>query len=396
MKPKWLKDLYIDTSLADDLSFNPYYAQLENGLGDKANLAGQPILDLASNNYLGLANDPRVLTAAKVALEENGLSLCGTPIATGANRLYNELCRKLEKFLGLERALIYPSCYQANMGLFTSLAGKQDVILVDQFAHASLLQGISTTGCKVMPFLHNNMDHLKKLLGRCEKYRRILVVSESVFSTRGTICPLALMHSLAREYGALTVIDDSHGIGVLGVQGHGILEHENIQSFSGIYTASLGKALAGQGGVVAASAEIMDYLSYSNASLIYSTALSPPIIGGLLEILRIIDTEFSAKRLKLDSNRTQLLQSASHAGLQTITGEAPIVGVQQGSDRATLLLARELFKRRVFATPFLPPSVPPNQGVVRLIANAGLSEEQMSQACDALEGAVKAAQSNSK
>lgn len=396
MKPKWLDKLHIDTSLAKDLSFNPYYAQLENGLGDKARLTGLSILDLASNNYLGLANDPRVLTAAKAALEDNGLSLCGTPIATGSNRLYNDLCRKLEMFLGLERVMIYPSCYQANMGLFTSLAGKQDVILVDQFAHASLLQGISIPGCKVMPFLHNNMSHLKKLLGRCEKYRRILIVSESVFSTRGTICPLAQIHTLAQEYGALTVIDDSHGIGVLGPHGHGILEHENIQSFSGIYTASLGKALAGQGGVVAASAEIIDYLRYSNETLIYSTALAPPIIGGLLEILRIIDMEFSEKQLILDSNKTQLLRSASKAGLKTIAGEAPIIGVKQGSDRSTLLLARELFKRGVFSTPFLSPSVPPNQGVVRLIANAGLCEKKINQACNALEEAAKAAQQISK
>ena len=389
MKPDWLNDLKIDVSLAKDLAFNPYYGELETGLGEKIRLAGQTILDLASNNYLGLANDPRVLAAARSALEENGLSLCGTPIATGANRLYNKLCRSLEQFLGLERAVLYPSCYQANMGLFTALAGKQDVTLVDQFAHASLLQGIATTGCKVMPFLHNNMDHLEKLLGRCGSYRRILVVSESVFSTRGTICPLAEMQALAEKFGALPIIDDSHGIGVLGVRGRGILEYENIGKFSGIYTASLGKALAGQGGIVAASPEIMEYLSYSNEALIYSTALTPPIIGGLLEVLRIIEEEFSAKRERLAANRNQLLASAAQAGLKTVAGDAPIIGVKQGSDRATLILARELLKRGVFSTPFLPPSVPPNQGVVRLIANAGLSEDEMCRACRALEDAAE-------
>lgn len=390
MKPQWLDKLKIDVSLAKELTFNPYYGELESGLGEKIRLAGHTILDLASNNYLGLANDSRVVAAAKLALDENGLSLCGTPIATGANRLYNKLCRELEQFLGLERALLYPSCYQANMGLFTALAGKQDVTLIDQFAHASLFQGIATTGCKVMPFMHNDMDHLKKLLGRCGSYRRILVVSESVFSTRGTICPFTQMHALAEEFGALSIIDDSHGIGVLGVRGHGILEHENIESFSGIYTASLGKALAGQGGVVAASAEIMEYLSYSNEALIYSTALTPPIIGGLLEVLRILKEEFPAKRERLDANRIQLLVSATKAGLKTVAGDAPIIGVKQGSDRATLIFARELLKRGVFTTPFLPPSVPPNQGVVRLIANAGLSEDEMSLACHALKDAADA------
>ena len=396
MKPKWLDTMQIDVSLAKDLAFNPYYGELESGLGEKTRLAGQTILDLASNNYLGLANDPRVVAAARVALDENGLSLCGTPIATGTNRLYNKLCRSLEQFLGLERVLLYPSCYQANMGLFTALAGKQDVTLVDQFAHASLLQGIATTGCKVMPFLHNDMTHLQKLLGRCGSYRRILVVSESVFSTRGTICPLAEMHALAEQYGALPLIDDSHGIGVLGERGHGILEHENIRSFSGIYTASLGKALAGQGGIVAASAEIMEYLSYSNEALIYSTALTPPVIGGLLEVLRIIEEEFAAKRARLAANRLQLLASAKRANLPTVAGDAPIVGIQQGSARATLLLARELFRRGVFSTPFLPPSVPPNQGVVRLIANAGLSGDEMDRACRALEDAAEATRRDDK
>jgi 7-keto-8-aminopelargonate synthetase-like enzyme len=198
------------------------------------------------------------------------------------------------------------------------------------------------------------------------------------------------MQTLAEEFDALPIIDDSHGIGVLGVRGRGILEHEHVENFSGIYTASLGKALAGQGGMVAASAEIIEYLSYSNEALIYSTALTPPVIGGLLEVLRIIEEEFSQKSKRLTANRSQLLRSATEAGLKTIAGDAPIVGVQQGSDRATLILTRELFKRGVFSTPFLPPSVPPNQGVVRLIANAGLSEDQMCRACHALKDAAEA------
>ncbi|MGW8161325.1 MAG: aminotransferase class I/II-fold pyridoxal phosphate-dependent enzyme, partial [Desulfobulbales bacterium] len=333
MQPEWLNNLQIDLHLAQELSFNPYYGELQAGLGKTTQVAGTPILDLASNNYLGLANDQRVVDAAGAALAENGLSLCGTPIAIGANRLYNMLCRKLEAFLGLERAVLYPSCYQANMGLFASLAGKQDVILVDQFAHASLLQGMRITRARIMPFAHNDMDYLKKLLGRCEKYRRVLVVSESVFSTRGTICPLARMHALAEEFGALSVIDDSHGLGVLGAQGRGILEHEDIQSYSGIYTASLGKALGGQGGVVAAPAEIMEYLRYANEALIYSTALTPPVIGGLLEVLRIIAAEFPARSAKLAANRMLLLETAGRAGLKTIAGDAPIIGVMQGSER---------------------------------------------------------------
>ncbi len=394
MNPKWVGELKVDVSLARELGFNPYYAELEKGLGKPARLAGREVLDLASNNYLGLANDPRVLNAARQALDENGLSLCGTPIATGSNRIYNQLCRSLEQFSGLGRALLYPSCYQANMGLFTALAGKQDVVLVDQFAHASLLQGIASLGCKVMPFLHNDMDHLRKLLSRVGSYRRVLVVSESVFSTRGTICPLAKLHALAEEFGALAVIDDSHGIGVLGNRGRGILEHEEIPSYSGIYTASLGKALAGQGGVVAASCELMEYLGYANAALIYSTALAPPMIGGLLEALRILDSEFPARRARLETNRNQLLASAHRAGLKTVYGRAPIVSILQGSDRATLLLARELLSRGVFSTPFLPPSVPPNKGVVRMIAHAGLTADEMDNACLALEESAKICQEN--
>lgn len=390
MKPEWLNDLHIDVTLARTLAFNPYYGELETGLGRTTRLGGKSILDLASNNYLGLAGDPRVVAAARSALDENGLSLCGTPIATGANRLYNTLCRRLERFVGLERVLLYPSCYQANLGLFRALAGKEDVTLVDQFAHASLLQGIAATGCKVMPFLHNDIDHLKKLLGRCGRYRRILVVSESVFSTRGTICPLADMAALAEEFGALPIIDDSHGIGVLGGHGRGILEHQHIGNFSGIYTASLGKALAGQGGMVAASAKLIEYLSYSSEALIYSTALTPPVIGGLLEVLNIVEEEFSLKSKRLMANRNQLLASAAKAGLPIIAGDAPIVGVLQGSDKATLILARELLHRGVFSTPFLPPSVPPGQGVVRLIANAGLSAEEMVRACHALQDAAEA------
>ncbi|MCB9495388.1 MAG: pyridoxal phosphate-dependent aminotransferase family protein [Fibrobacteria bacterium] len=390
MTAAWMQELRIDLGLAEELCFNPYHARLDRGIGRNASLSTASVLDLASNNYLGLADDPRILEAAGNALRENGMSLCGTPIATGGNLLFDGLCRSLAEFVGLERALVYPSCYQANTGLFSSLVGKQDVVVVDQFAHSSLLQGIAAVGCKVLPFLHNDMGHLQRVLDRTRGYRRVLVASESVFSTRGTICPLEEMNRLALRYGALPVIDDSHGIGVLGRSGRGILEHAGLEGFTGIYTASLGKALAGQGGVVAGSASLMEYLSYANASYIYSTALVPPVLGGLSESLRIVEEEFQVRRDRLIANRELLIRAAEASGIVVVAGEAPIVSVRTGSDRATLAFAKVLLAEGVFSTPFLPPSVPPNQGVVRLIPNAALTDEDMRTACRAMERAADA------
>src|SRR3974390_3037390 len=189
-----LSDFYqtlaIDKSAIEALNFNPYYLRWSGLNSGRPRVGGDLCFDLASNDYLGLASDTRIHDAMVAAIREYGSSMCGTPIASGYARVLADLESELARFVGLEAALVFPSCYQANLALFSSIATSLDVITVDHYAHASLGYGIKAAGCKVKPFLHNDMEHLERQLAASAAFRQIFVVTESVFSTEGSVAPL--------------------------------------------------------------------------------------------------------------------------------------------------------------------------------------------------------------
>lgn len=353
----------LDRSLVEDIGFNPYYQIMDK----------HAYIDLASNNYLGLAEDSRIKSAAINAIEKYGTSMCGTPIATGYIDLFKEVERKLSDFVGLEETIIFPSCYQANNGVFSMLVDKEDVIVVDRCAHSSLMQGIKSVGCKVIPFLHNDMDHLEKVLKRSQKYKQIFVVTESVFSTEGSIAPLDKILALCENVGAMPIIDDSHGIGVIGENGKGVLEHFQIKDFHGIYTASLGKALANSGGMISASKKIIEVLRHYCPHLIYSTAITPASLGGISAALDVIKKDFKEIKAVLWAYKNEIGE-ASDLFLDSLT---PINALRTGDAKSTLLIAKKLFEKGIYTTPFIEPSVPKSEGIVRMIAGAGLTKEQV-------------------
>ena len=347
---------------------------------------GQEFINLASNNYLGLAGSKEVATAIVNGVMKYGASMCGTPIATGSVDVFTRLEARLAGFVGLEDSTIFPSCYQANAGIFSTVAGREDVILFDHSAHASLLSGIRAAGCKALAFRHNDLGHLEGLLRHLPGFRRVFVVTESVFSTEGSIAPFKEIVRLCGEHDAIPVVDDSHGIGVLGKSGRGILEEQGIEGFPGIYTASLGKAIGNFGGMVAGSRHLLDYVRYTCASLIYSTALPPAILLGIEKSIDIVEAEFPSRAERMWRYKRLICARLEELGFSVLAGEAPITSVACGSLEATLRLARELYVRKILATPFVPPSVPPGKGRVRFIAAADLRESTIQSALDALAG----------
>ncbi|MBN1699337.1 MAG: pyridoxal phosphate-dependent aminotransferase family protein [Spirochaetales bacterium] len=379
-----LADRKVDKRLAGKLGFNPYYPVIESGLTDPLIIGGEEFVNLAANNYLGLTCDPRVVESIKRAADRYGSSLCGTPIATGYAEVFRRCEKRLAGFLGLDNAVLFPSCYQANGELFRVLASREDCVLIDHYAHASLAVGAGSAGCKVKPFMHNNMRHLEKLLERRSGFGKVFVVTESVFSTRGTIAPFRDIVELCGRYEAIPVIDDSHGIGTIGETGRGILEYAGITNFEGIYTASLGKALAHMGGVVAGTEEVIDFIRYRTGGLIYSTALPPLITAGILEVLDIIETEYSAIAGRVRQYKEMLESALLESGFTVGNGGAPIISVRCGSDEATILLAKKLYHGHILTTPFITPSVPPGDGTVRMIAGANLSYESIQKASGVL------------
>ena len=364
----------LDDDIIRRTGFNPYYIELQSGLDESIVINQEEYIDLASNNYLGIANDKRLKNAAIDAINKYGVSLCATPIAAGYSDLYSEVSDILSNFTGLESSIIYPSCYQANNGLFSAIANKEDIILIDQYAHSSLIEGARAVGCKLRPFLHNNLASLEKNLKHSSRHQQKFVVTESVFSTEGSIAPFGSIIDLCNKYEALPIIDDSHGIGVLGTMGKGILEHEGITNYEGIYTASLGKSIANMGGVVSGKKSIIDYLKYYSSHLVYSTALPPHILAGIKASIKIIESDFKMLSKQLWNHFHTLRDGLMGKGFDLVTAEAPIVSVRTGSAEDTILFAKKLFANKILSTPFVNPSVPKNKGVVRLIAGANFKD----------------------
>lgn len=372
-----MNDFEANKNIVEKIGFNPYYKIIQSGLDNNIIINNDEFINLAANNYLGLANDNRIKQAAIDAINKYGLSLCGTPIATGYIDLFKKVEEEISSFIGLDDAIMFSSCYQANNGLFNSLANKDDVVIVDHFAHSSLIQGIKNTGVKMTPFLHNNIDHLEKILKDSDKYKKRIVVTESVFSTEGSIAPAYEINELCDKYNAIFVIDDSHGIGVIGENGRGILEYSKIKAFKGVYTASLGKALANSGGVICSSKKVIEYLRYNIPHLIYSTAIVPAVLGGILKTIEIIKNEFANISKRMWNNKEIVYRSLNDNGFNIINSKTLINSIMGGSKENTLTIARFFYEENILVTPFIEPSVPPNKGVVRLIVQANLSDEIM-------------------
>jgi len=374
----------LDDSVAKEAGFNPYYPLLSSGLNDTVTISDKAFIDLASNNYLGLANDPRVRQAAINGIHKYGVSLCATPVASGYSELFKEAESRLTEFVGLEDTIILPSCYQANNGLFSAIASIDDIILVDRDAHSSLMEGIRAADCKYRLFRHNDMEHLEELLKRSKGKGQLFVVTESVFSTEGSIAPFDKINNLCSQYGAISVIDDSHGIGVLGKDGKGILSHFSISNYDGIYTASLGKALGVIGGMISGKISLINYLRFSISHLIYSTAVLPAPLTALLEVLNIIEDDFPSISNKLWEYAKKLKHGLTQAGFSMINSQAPISSIRSGSSKETLILAKKFYRANILTTPFIYPSVPEKEGRIRLIAGANFSESSIEQVINIL------------
>lgn len=374
----------LDMGIVEKAGHNPYYHLVQSELSDKINIEGADFIDLASNNYLGIANHPQLKQACINAIEKYGTSLCATPVCSGYSDLHRRVEQKISEFTGTEQTLIYPSCYQANLGLFNSIAKSEDIALVDRCAHSSLLEGLKSSGCKISPFRHNDMEYLEMLLQKSGHYRTIFVVTESVFSTEGTIASFREINELCLKYDAIPVVDDSHGIGVLGENGRGILEHSGISDYQGIYTASLGKALANIGGVICGKASLMKWMQYYSPNLVYSTAIQPASLAGIETVLEIISKKFPELSKRMWNAKWRIAKALAKAGFELTEGKAPITSIKAGNSLETIQLSKSFYEKRIMTTAFVYPSVPQNEGRIRLIAGANMREETILQAEEAI------------
>ncbi|WP_019506998.1 8-amino-7-oxononanoate synthase [Pleurocapsa sp. PCC 7319] len=329
-------------------------------------LSGKSVINFASNDYLGLAGDRRLIHAAINATQVYGTGSTGSRLLSGHRELHQELENAIAALKQTESALVFSSGYLANIGTVAALVGKPDLILGDQYNHSSLKKGAILSGAKTIDYEHNNTEDLRrKLQINRHLYRRCLITTDSVFSMDGDLCPLPELIAIAEEFTCMLLIDEAHATGVMGETGAGCVEHFNCTGKELIQIGTLSKALGSLGGYVAGSATLIDFLRNRAPSWIYTTALSPADTAAAHEAIKLIQTE-STRREQLWQNIYYLKQELSDFNL--LLSESPIICMEFKNPQAVLSKAQQLLEAGIFAPAIRPPTVPTSRIRLSLMA----------------------------
>ena len=329
---------------------------------------GREMLMFASNNYLGLAGDRRLIDAAIKATEMYGTGSTGSRLVTGHLALHEELESAIADLKNTEAALVFSSGYLANLGTIAAIVGARDLILGDAYNHSCLKKGGLLSGATAIDYRHLDLaDLTAKLQEHRSKYRRCLITTDSVFSMDGDLAPLREIIDLAHQYDCMVLVDEAHGTGVFGDRGGGLTQALGIQE-NLIQVGTLSKALGSLGGYVAGSAKLIDYLRNRAATWIYTTGLSPADTGAAIAAIKIIKTENNLRE-KLWQNVGFLKQGLQNLGFQAIAFDSPIVAIEMGDIAKTLQMATHLRENGIFAPAIRPPTVPTPRIRLTLMAN---------------------------
>lgn len=340
---------------------------ISSGCSAYIKIDGRKLLNLCSNNYLGLADDKRLRYAAIQAVSKFGVGTGASRLVLGGNTLHKRLEKVLANFKGQEAALIYSSGYSANLGIIPALVGRGDVAFSDRLNHASIIDGIILSRAELARYPHKDTQALEELLMAHKpeaRGQKRLIITDSVFSMDGDIAPIPQLVNLAKKYDCLLMIDEAHATGVLGKNGRGVLEHFGIKRDERIIQmGTLSKAIGTLGGFVCGRKSLIDYLINRSRSFIFSTALPAGLCAGAIKAINIIKKDSSLRR-RLWDNADFLRNGLQSLGFNTLASQTPIIPVLTREPKLTMAFSRELFKKGIFAQGIRPPSVP--EGSCRL------------------------------
>jgi glycine C-acetyltransferase len=344
---------------------------------------GKRVLNMCANNYLGLADHPALIAAAKEALDTHGFGMASVRFICGTQDIHKELEGALTKFLGTEETILYPSCFDANGGLFETLLSDKDAVISDELNHASIIDGIRLCKAQRFRYKHNDMADLEAQLRAAKDTRFRLIATDGCFSMDGTIANLAAICDLAEKYEALTMIDDAHATGFLGKTGRGTHEYRGVFGNIDIITGTLGKALGGaSGGFTSGRKQIVDLLRQRSRPYLFSNTIAPPVVAASLKALEIL-TKSTELRDKLEANTKDFREAVTKAGLTIKPGVHPIVPIMIGDAAKSQQFAARMLEKGVYVIGFFYPVVPHGTARVRVQVSAAHSRED-------LEFAVKA------
>jgi glycine C-acetyltransferase len=343
---------------------------------------GAEVLVLCANNYLGLADDPRIIAAARNALDRWGYGMASVRFICGTQEQHKELERQISDFLGTEDAILYSSCFDANGGLFETLLGAEDAVISDELNHASIIDGIRLSKAQRFRYKNRDMADLQTQLEAARTARFRLIATDGVFSMDGTIAPLQDICALAEKYEAMVMVDDSHAVGFMGPTGRGTHEHAGVMGRVDILTGTLGKALGGaSGGYTAGPKALIDLLRQRSRPYLFSNSLPPAIVAASIETLKILKTSHELPE-RLHSNTTFFRQRMTELGLNIIPGEHPIVPVMIGDAARAARMAEYLLERGIYVIGFSYPVVPIGKARIRTQVSAAHTTADLARATE--------------
>jgi glycine C-acetyltransferase len=343
-------------------------------------VGGRDVLNLCANNYLGLANHPEVVAAARQALDHWGYGMASVRFICGTQTLHKQLEQAISNFLGTEDTILYSSCFDANGGLFETLLGPEDAIISDELNHASIIDGVRLCKAQRFRYRNNDLSDLEEKLRNAASTRFKMIATDGVFSMDGTIANLPKICELADKYEALVMVDDSHSVGVLGQHGRGTHEHQAVMGRVDVITGTLGKALGGaSGGYTSGRKEIIELLRQRSRPYLFSNSLPPVIVGASLKSLEILERS-TELRDRLADNTRYFRERMTAAGYNIVPGEHPIVPIMLGEATRANQLAERLLEKGIYVIGFSYPVVPQGKARIRVQVSAAHSHNDLDHA----------------
>ncbi len=366
------------------LGLYPYFRTIESEQDTVVKIQGKDVLMFGSNSYLGLTNHPKLKEASKRAIDKYGSGCAGSRFLNGTLDLHLELEEKLAKFVGKEGALVFSTGFQVNLGVISSIPGRHDYIILDDLDHACIIDGARLSFAKTLKYRHNDMADLERALSKTEKDKIKLIVVDGVFSMEGDIAKLPQIVELAKKYNANIMVDDAHGLGVLGKNGRGTADHYGLTDNVDLIMGTFSKSLASIGGFIAGSNNTINYLKHNARSLIFSASIAPANAASVIAALDIMEQE--PERLdKLWSNTRLALSKLKQAGFDTGHTETPIIPIYIRDDSKTFQLTKMLLEEGVFVNPVVSPAVASTSSLIRFSLMATHTEDQILEAVDKIE-----------
>jgi len=344
---------------------------------------GQRVIMLGSNNYLGLTNHPEIKQAAAAALESYGTGTAGSRFLNGTLEIHVELEEKLAEFMGRQAALTFSTGFQVNLGVISSLVERKDVVVLDNLVHACIIDGARLSFGRVLKYPHNDMDALEERLRSVDDDRSRLIVVDGVFSMEGDLADLPQIVELKKKFNARLMVDDAHGVGVMGEYGRGTMEHFGLEDEADLVMGTFSKSLAAVGGFVVGDSKIIDFIKHNARSLMFSAAPPPASVGSVIKALEIIERE-PERRQRLWENTDYMKREFTTMGFNTGDSASPVIPLVVGEDMAAFKMTFRLQEEGVFANPVVSPAVPEGRALIRTSYMATHTRDHLDRALDAI------------